>query len=230
MNRHTSFLITLVLIGFLPCRALLADDAAAASVETKLREALKNTMLQLRDAQNQVVTLQADKDQADKDKTDLKTQLDSANGTIKTLTETATRNQVDWEASKSDLNTQIAQKDRELGTLNKSLADWKTAFNQVDSLQKTTEGARQQLAAQVIELQRLVADRERKNLQLFQTGNDILTRYEKFSLGEALSAKEPFVGITRSKLQDLVQGYQDKLADALSPAASKTAMITPKVK
>jgi chromosome segregation ATPase len=224
MHRHYSLLFALMLIGLLPWKSLVADDSAAGSTETKLREALRNTMLQLRDAQSQLVTLQADKDNAG-----LKTQLDTANGTIKTLTEKAAKNQSDWDAAKTDLTAQLTQKDREIATLNASLAQWKAAYAQVDSLQKTTETARQQLAAQVIDLQRLVADRETKNLQLFQTGNEVLIRYEKFSLGDALAAKEPFVGMTRTKLQNLVQGYQDKLADGLASAAPKTALITPKV-
>jgi len=64
---------------------------------------------------------------------------------------------------------------------------------------------------QNIMLHRLVDDREAKNLDLYTTANEILTRYEKFSLGDALSAKEPFVGATRVKLLELVQDYKDKL-------------------
>jgi hypothetical protein len=48
---------------------------------------------------------------------------------------------------------------------------------------------------------------------LFKTANEILTRYEKFALGEALLAKEPFTGIARVKLESQVQDYQDKIAD-----------------
>jgi len=207
---------------------LQADDAAAGT-ETKLREALKNTMLQLRDAQNQVATLQAAKDQSDKDNADLKTQLDAANGTIKTQSEATAKDKADWDTARSDLNSQIEQKDRELATLNDSITKWKAAFAQSDSLAKATESARQKLAGQVIELQRLVSDRETKNLELFRAGNEILVRYEKFSLGEALAAKEPFVGITRTKLEMLVQGYQDKLSQGRVSPAPVTAMTTPKI-
>jgi hypothetical protein len=59
----------------------------------------------------------------------------------------------------------------------------------------------------------VIDDRETKNLALFNLGNDILTRYEKFSLGDALGAKEPFTGISRVKLQELVQDYKDKISD-----------------
>ncbi len=52
---------------------------------------------------------------------------------------------------------------------------------------------------------------------------EVLDRYEKFSLGDAISAKEPFVGVTRVHLQELVQGYQDKLLDSrISPGQPPT--------
>ena len=59
-------------------------------------------------------------------------------------------------------------------------------------------------------------DLETKNTNLFQIGSEILTRYEKFGLGEALAAKEPFVGTTRVKLENQVQGYEDKLLNQKS--------------
>ena len=38
-------------------------------------------------------------------------------------------------------------------------------------------------------------------------------RLENFSYGTALAAREPFVGATRVKLENEVQGYKDKLLD-----------------
>ncbi len=70
------------------------------------------------------------------------------------------------------------------------------------------------LAGQVADLQSRLADRETKNLALFLIGNEILNRYEEFSLGEALRAKEPFVGKTRTRLENLVQDYQDQLLNS----------------
>jgi len=92
------------------------------------------------------------------------------------------------------------------------LEKWRTARDQAVEAGQKLESERAKLALENTELQRLIADREAKNLALFRTGNEILTRYEKFSLGEALSAKEPFVGATRARLETLVQDYQDKLA------------------
>ena len=41
---------------------------------------------------------------------------------------------------------------------------------------------------------------------------EILSRYEKFGLGTALTAREPFTGITRARLQSLVDEYDEKIS------------------
>ena len=58
-----------------------------------------------------------------------------------------------------------------------------------------------------------MADLRTRNTALFTTGNEILDRYRKFSLGEAIAAREPFAGLTRVKLQNQLQEYGDKLLD-----------------
>jgi hypothetical protein len=77
-----------------------------------------------------------------------------------------------------------------------------------------------------------VADQRTRNAAMFQTANEILTRYERFGLGEALAAKEPFVGVTRVKLENQVQDYEDKLAaerikDSEGEKAGKSAKPQP---
>ena len=49
---------------------------------------------------------------------------------------------------------------------------------------------------------------------MYKIGSEVLQRFENFGLGTALTAREPFVGTTRVKLQNLFQDYADKLADA----------------
>jgi chromosome segregation ATPase len=233
---------------------LVAVPACAdepSSTESRLRDALRNTMLQLRDAQGQAATLQAAQDESDKEKAALQAKVDALNIQIKALSDKATADQADSEKTIADLKQHNSDLVTEMvdtltiqinllnkagtddkTTLQKSITDlktknpdlakaidqygsdiqlWKTGYDQYVQFANQTEAARAQLAVQVIMLHRLVDDREAKNLELYNTGSEILTRYEKFSLGDALSAKEPFVGVTRVKLQELVQDYKDKL-------------------
>jgi len=59
----------------------------------------------------------------------------------------------------------------------------------------------------------LVKDRERRNLELYATGKEVLERYEAFGLGRAIVAREPFTGLAKVKLEEQIQGYQNKLLD-----------------
>ncbi len=204
----------LILVTSLSFSALRAQDAPSTT-ETRLRDALRNTMLQMRDAQNQVVTLQAAKDQADKDNADLKAKVDSLTLQLNTTTKEEADEKSTSDKAIADLNAKIADQAGQIQRLNDALAQWHKANDQLTQLYKVTEAARAQLAMQAALLQRTVDDREAKNLELFKTGNEILVRYEKFSLGDAISEKEPFVGLTRVKLENLVQDYKDKLLDGV---------------
>lgn len=169
--------------------------AADETTEGKLREQLRSTMLQLRTAQNERAALQA-------------TQAENEQK-VKTLT-----SQVDA-LTKQNSAAEKTASDRanELGTLREAVDKWQAAYQQVTQVATAKEGERAKAAAQLIEAKRLVADRETKNRALFGVANEILRRYERFSLGDALAAKEPFTGLTRVKLENLVQGYDDKLAE-----------------
>ena len=189
---------------------LRAQDAPS-STETRLREALRDTTVQLRDAQNQAVTLQAAKDQADKDNADLKAKVDALTAQLAAQTKQNADDKAASDKSIADLNAQVTDLTGQIARLNQSLTEWKNAYNQSAQLAATTEAARAKLAVEAALLQRTVDDRELKNLELYKTGSEILTRYEKFGLGDAIGAKEPFVGLSRVKLENLVQDYKDKL-------------------
>jgi uncharacterized coiled-coil protein SlyX len=207
-------LLLSALLVLLLTNASRADDASAdASIESRLRDALRTTMLQLRDAQTQVVTLQAAQAQSDKDKADLQAKVDALSGQVKTLTDQAASDKAASDKAIADLNAQVTDQTGQIAKLNDALKEWKDAYNQVAQLAAAKEAARADLAGQVIVLQRVVDDRELKNFALYKLGMEILTRYEQFSLGDALTAKEPFVGISRVKLETLVQDYKDKLID-----------------
>jgi len=203
--------IVVILLLWLAVRVSPADDSAPSTTESRLRDALRNTMLQLRDAQNQIVTLQVAQAQSDKDNTDLKAKVDAQDGQIKTLTDQAVADKAASDKSIADLNSQVADLTGQNGRLTDAVKQWKDAYDQVSQLETAKEAERVKFAIQAAELQRLVDDRESKNFALYKLGSEILTRYEQFSLGEALTAKEPFVGMTRVKLENLVQDYKGKL-------------------
>jgi len=168
-----------------------ADDA-------RLKETLRTLVQRLRSAETERNTLVSDKAQLEQEKKTLTAKVDALNKQVA--------------EDKTKLDT-LDAKQKELEETKESLTEWKAAYAQIQAAAQKSDAERAKLASESIILKRKLDDRERKNLELFKTANEILTRYEKFGLGEALSAKEPFTGTTRTKLEGLVQDYQDKIAD-----------------
>ena len=191
MKAKTRSLSLLIVTSALVLTSANADDA-------RLRETLRTLTLRLRSAETERNTLLSDKAQLEQEKKAISGKVDALNKQVA--------------ADKEKLD-QLDAKQKELDDTKESLGKWKTAYEQIQTAAQKSEAERAKLASESIILKRKVEDRERKNLELFKTANEILTRYEKYGLGEALSAKEPFTGIARVKLENQVQDYQDKIAD-----------------
>ena len=205
MLRNLRFILPWLLISMLSSGTLRAADQAN-SPEERLRGLLRSTMLQLRDAQNQVATLQTAQTESEKEKKALSDRVDE-------LTKQAAADKDSSTKTIADLNTKVADQNTFISQLKDALEKWKATYNQAVTVANTKEAQRARLESQVIVLQRRIDDAETKNLALYKIGKEVLGRYQKFGLGTAITAREPFVGITRVKLENLVQDYSDKLND-----------------
>ncbi len=178
-----------------------ANDGTAA-----LRGALRDMKQQLSTAQSDLAALQATQGAvADENK-------------AVTAKYEALKKQIVADHTLSDktaavLSTQLAEQKQTIAHLNSALEKSKAEGEKSAQSASIAEAEGARLRNENILLERRVADREAKNLALFLVANEILSRYEEFSLGNAIRAKEPFVGLTRTKLENLVQAYQDKIID-----------------
>jgi chromosome segregation ATPase len=188
------------LVVFILTCLLFAGNARAD--DARLKETLRNLTLRLRSSETERNNLLSEKAQFDQEKKTLTARADAL-----TKQAAADKEQIDT------LTTKAGAQEKELLETKESLTKWKTAYEQLVATAQKSEAARAKLAGESIVLKRKLEDRERKNAELFKLGNEILTRYEKFGLGEALAAREPFTGLARVKLENLVQDYQDKMTD-----------------
>jgi uncharacterized coiled-coil protein SlyX len=213
MRRNLAIILLWLFASLLIGPKVRAADQAN-SPEERLRGMLRSTMLQLRDAQNQVATLQSAQTESEKAKKDLSDRLDELTKQAAADKDSATKTIADLNAKVTDQNTLISQ-------MKDALDKWKEAYSKAVELGNTKEAQRAKFESQAIALQRRVEDDETKNLALYDLGKEILGRYERFGLGTAITAREPFVGITKVKLENLVQDYSDKLLDqTIKPGAS----------
>ena len=176
------------------------------AVEAKLRESLKTTMLQLRTEQSERATLQAEQAASQAKVTELTAKVAS-------LTKQAAADQTASRKSIDELSTRATNLDQQLAKVTETLEKWKAGYAKAVEVARAKEAERLKLADENSVLKAQIRDHKASNLALFKLGNEILTRYEKFSVGEALAAREPFTGVTRARLETYVQDSRDKLAD-----------------
>ncbi|MCX6849441.1 MAG: phage major capsid protein [Verrucomicrobia bacterium] len=218
--------LTLALL-LLVCAAKLpaAEEAdPAMAVLKRMRDQLRNVMIQQQKTEAERATLQAAnlelEEKVKKQEADFKKLAKDSNA------------QKDADAKAiAELKAKVMADEREKAQLQEALANWKSGYEKLKQTAMKVDAQRAELSARVILQDRKVADYQRKNDELFKVGSEILSKYEGFGLGTAIAAREPFTRNMRVKLETLVQDYGDKLVDSkIKPdeAPKSAAKPTPK--
>jgi chromosome segregation ATPase len=194
--------------------------------EQRLREQLKLLTQRVSTAEAAMVTLQTEKSAVEEELTKQKTgyeKLVKESNDAKELTK----------AEAEKLKAEIAAKEKELAD-RKAELDKANAFGvQASKLAQKTEAERAKLAQEGRVLRNIVSDQRLKNAKMLAIAQEILDRYAKFGLGTALTAREPFVGITRARLESYVENYSSELSkyrirlDGTSPKSGAPASHHP---
>ncbi|WP_052572725.1 hypothetical protein [Haloferula sp. BvORR071] len=206
----------------LPLTSTAQEDGEAA----RLREALKGVTLQLRTAQGETANAQAASIAAEQKAKALETKLADLEKRQAALTKQSNDDKAAADKTVASLNNRLAEREKRLADYIAALDKWKAAYQAATVAGKKSEEQRTQANDEVVVLKRTVADRERKNIALFNVSNEILERYENYALGKSLAAKEPFVGNARVQIENQVQGYKDKILDQRLNAPSTTNSTT----
>lgn len=214
------FLPALSMLFVLGAGPLRAQQAQPSAAEQKLRENLRSTMLQLRTVENDRLILQAAQTENEQKLKDLSAKVETLIKQLGSEKDAADKLQL-------ELQGKLTERDGTIARLNESLEKWKADHKRISDIATTKEGQRVKLAGEVVVLQRRVDDQQAKNAAMYKVGSEVLNRYEKFVLGDALAAREPFTGIARVKFETLAQSFQDQLDDArvtpLAPPAKEKA-------
>lgn len=102
------------------------------------------------------------------------------------------------------LRASAVQMQAELAAARGQLAQAQTALH---ALQKQDEAIKATLASTGATLEACKA----KNVALLNVGYEILGRYKREGLHDVIAGKEPFTGLKRVQLQNLAQGYEDRV-------------------
>lgn len=193
--------------SLLACLLLTAGHLSAqeaAPAEVRLRETLRATLLQLRTAQNDLAAAQGDRDAlAEKNKT-LTTEMEG-------LKKQIVADRVGSDKALAALKTAAEAQAADLAATRAELEKTRASLAKVVDYARKADTERTELTGRVATLETQAEDYRGRNIALYKLGNEILDRYAKFGLGEAILAREPFTGLTRVKLENQVQDYGDQL-------------------
>ncbi len=205
MKLHLTFIALLFTVLPLHAAPNKADPTA------QLRDQLRNTLLQLRKAQTDTANAQALQAVAENRSKELETKIADMDKRIETLAKQSNTDKAVAEESIAALNNKLAEREERIAQYTEALEKWKEGYQKAAAVAREKEDQRATLASEAIVLKRNVADRETKNIALFNTAIEILDRFESYSLGKAIGAREPFIGKSRVKVENLVQGYKDQI-------------------
>ncbi len=202
------------LLIILTAAMLLAPSALRAAgggeetddVEMKLRAALQQTTQNLRTVTNTNAVLEAGKTEAETKAKDLQTKLDQTTKELAQLRNSSTN-------TISELNEKLAASTAQGEELAKKVEVWKAAFSEASKVAQIKENERATLERKNNQLTRVGQEHIEKNTQMFNIAMELLTRYKKFGLGDAIIARESLVAASKVRLQNLMQEYQTKLRD-----------------
>jgi len=183
---------------------------AQADAEQRLRDALRQTTLQLRQLQDENAELRA-KQQAAEQQLAAKPKATAADAQL-----AGARRALEAKTAAA------ATLQQQLDDAQKALAEWQQARQQAVDLARKRDADATRYQALYEQDEARAHSCEQKNAQLYTLGNELLEHYRNKGLWDTLRDDEPFTGVHRVQLEKLAQDYHDKLLDQqVQPATAQ---------
>ncbi len=216
MKRLSARYLALLLLGAASFSARSEEEDPTA----KFREALRNTMLQLREAQAKTAEMEAASVQSQMETDKTKQALTELQATL-VEERNAAANQA------SELRAALAQREEKIISLEAMITKWEKDYAALTlKAHKTGQDLLQAKARNTI-LERAVAEQQVKNVEMKTIADEILDRYKRSSLGAAILAREPFISVNRGKLQTIMQDLETRIRAATIRPADVPAPFAP---
>lgn len=198
-------IITSILALALFTTSLSAQEPSAS--EQRLRAQLKALTQRASTAETEQAKLQAEK-------TELEAKIKKLEANFAELTKDLNTAKEERAKYGEEMSGKLAEQEKIVAETKALLVKATKFGDDTRALLEKTEAERSTLKSQSVVLKRIVTDQRVKNAKMLETGQEILKRYEKFGLGTALTAREPFLQLTRAKLESMVDEYDGQLAAA----------------
>ncbi len=218
---------SLILAGLLFATPALAQNA---TMETRLRDQLRQTVVQLRDLQNNQAALEAAKAAAEKERDALKTKLASVQKSpSKTGADSSASAQqlADLRARNNGLQERIDAERAQLTKANEEMQKANALIAQLQGEKAQLQQAAATDAAPLADAKAAVEACLVKNQKLVAISNEMLTAYENIGIGKVIRAREPFIQSKRVAIENAAQGFGDEIYKAKFNPAHDRAVPLP---
>jgi hypothetical protein len=200
--------------------AVAADPSDARAARE--REMLRRAQEALRQSQEENAGLGRAKTDAEQKLKDAATQLESARNASKSAQSALKAQLQGAAAAQADVQQQLERAKLQIAQL--------TAQQKEAARLLTAREADLKQSAQDLEHSKAAnTSCEAKNLKLYEYSTELVQRYQKKGVWSALTQKEPVFGTKEVGIENVVQEYQEKLADQkiTPPASAAPATVTP---
>lgn len=189
----------LAVVGFC-CLAAGSPYAMAQSSEdptARLRAALRQATMRVRELEDQNATLQAKQAEFDRDRLAL---TQKAAASEKSLQVLHSQNRSSQAALQQNAEEQRVR-----------LAKWEAAYKEAADTARARDGDAKRFEAALTALREQNRIAEQKNAELYRLGQELLSLYENKHILDVLGAGEPVTKLKRVEYENVIQDYQDKL-------------------
>ena len=203
-------IVFLLVVSIAGLTSAMAEEAGA--VEAQLRDALRNTMLQLREAQAKTAEMEAASVQAEMAAEKAKKETAAVQAQLVEERSTAA-NQT------TELRAAMAQVEDKAIALNAQVAKWEKDYRALTERTRKSEYELAKARGRNTVLERTVAEQQVKLTEMKTIADEILDRYAAHSFGRTMLAREPFISVNRASLQTIMQDLETRLRAANLPGA-----------
>jgi len=188
-------LIAIALLAVLP-----PAFAQTASLESRMRDQLREARSQLQDLQAQQSRWAAEKAALEKERDEAKQEAESAR--------TAARKPA---GMSQEATRAIAEERQRREAAEASLQRGKADMDASGVALRTAETERARLARELELAHGQVDACTARNVQMYRVGQEVIAAYENIDMGDVVSSRQPFAAKSRVKLETAAQSFGDKL-------------------
>jgi chromosome segregation ATPase len=204
-------LIAIALLAVLP-----QAFAQSASLESRMRDQLREARTQLQDLQAQQSQWAAEKAALEKERDDAKKEAETARTAAKSVSGVSPETSRALAAERQRREAAEASLQRGKADMDSSGVALRTAEAERARLAKELDGVRGQVDACTA-----------RNVQMYRVGQDVISAYENIDMSDVVGSRQPFAAKARVKLEAAAQSFGDKLYEQRFDPRAGQASATP---